>query len=573
MARDPGAGLTPLGKAVVFLIIAAFIVGAGWMLRGKLFPQREATSPVITKEELQPGGGKALPENPGNIAGLTTVEEYKYLPEQKLPPVRGVSKYVWDPQQKIVRFPINVWIGWLPIVAANHGFKPNADSIFFKKFGFKVALDLIDDPVKARDTFANGQSHILWGTLDMMVLFAPGLMKDSRVAPRICQQIDWSNGGDGIVVRESIRTVKDLKGKTIAFAQHSPSEYYINRLLIDGGLQPSDITPKYTDTAFGAARAFVMDPSIDGCVSWAPDIYTIPEKVKGTRILSTTVDANKLIADVWAVRADFAKDHPDIVKGLVEGIFLGMDEVKKNPEPAFKWMADGYGFTVDEVRKMRNDAHSTNFAENKEFFLNRNNPTNFERTWKTISTVYKKLGRIDAPVPFDQVMDFSVIKALEREGKFKHHKNEYQSSFVPQDFDRVVAERPEILTHTIRIHFYPNSADIWKKDAHGRLYDPTVNETLETAGRIAGQFDAAIIAITGHTDASMRGQVPESLVLELSDRRARAVKEALIKKFKFHPNKFVVKGVGWDEPADPDDPNNHAKNRRVEISIYPPEAE
>jgi NitT/TauT family transport system substrate-binding protein len=537
------------------------------MLRGKLFPEKARSQDTITKEDL----GETVVEAV-DTAGITTVDEYKYVPEQKLPAVKGASGYKWDTQQKIVRFPINVWIGWLPIVAANHGFKPNEESLFYKKFGFKVKLDLIDDPVEARNTYASGESHILWGTLDMMVLFAEELMKDSRLAPRICQQIDWSNGGDGIVVRESIQSVKDLKGKTLAFAQHSPSEYYLYRLLIDGGLQPRDITPKYTDTAFGAARAFVSDPQIDGCVSWAPDIYTIPDKVKGTAILSTTADANKLIADVWAVRADFAKDHPAIVKGLVEGIFLGMEQLKKDPEPAFKWMAEGYGFDVAEVRNMKNDAHATNFAENKQFFLNQNNPTNFERTWKTISIVYKKLGRIDRAIPFDQVMDFRFLKQLEQAGTFKGQTDEYKSTFVPQDFDKVVAERPEILTHTIRIHFYPNAADIWHQ-VGGKLYDPTVNDTLETAGRLAGQFDAATIAITGHCDSSMRGQVSDAAVKELSARRAKAVKEALVRKFNFPAAKFVSKGLGWDEPADPNEPENQAKNRRVEVSIYPPESQ
>ena len=32
--------------------------------------------------------------------------------------------------------------------------------------------------------------------------------------PRIFQQIDWSNGGDGIVVRDNIKTVADLRDKT-----------------------------------------------------------------------------------------------------------------------------------------------------------------------------------------------------------------------------------------------------------------------------------------------------------------------------------------------------------------------
>jgi flagellar motor protein MotB len=31
--------------------------------------------------------------------------------------------------------------------------------------------------------------------------------------------------------------------------------------------------------------------------------------------------------------------------------------------------------------------------------------------------------------------------------------------------------------------------------------------------------------------------------------------------------------MAWDEPADPDDPMNQALNRRVEISVYPPEAQ
>ena len=137
--------------------------------------------------------------------GITTVQEYKYVPGEKLPPVKGVSAYKWNAADKIVKFPINVWIGWLPIVAANHGFTPNPESIFFKKYGFKVNLKLIDDPVVARDAFAAGESHVLWGTLDMMVLFAPDLMKDSRTAPRVFQQIDWSTGGDGIVVRDSDR--------------------------------------------------------------------------------------------------------------------------------------------------------------------------------------------------------------------------------------------------------------------------------------------------------------------------------------------------------------------------------
>src|SRR5215475_9008239 len=302
--------------------------------------------------------------------GVTTVSEYKYVPGDRLPAVKGVSQYKWDPNQKILRFSYNVWAGWLPVIAANHGTKPNPDSVFAKKYGFKVEMVLMDDPVVARDAFASGEVHTLWGTVDMMTLFAPELSRDSRTSPRVVQQIDFSNGGDGIVVRNTIKSVSDLKGKTITLAQNSPSEYYLTSLLLSAGLKPSDIKTKYTATAFEAAAAFVADKKVDGCVSWAPDIYKIPERVAGTRILSSTADANKLIADVYAFRADFARDHPEVVEGLVAGIFEGMDMVKQKPEEAAKWMADAFGMKQEEVMNMRNDAHPTNFAENIQFLLN-----------------------------------------------------------------------------------------------------------------------------------------------------------------------------------------------------------
>ncbi len=266
---------------------------------------------------------------------------------------------------------------------------------------------------------------------------------------------------------------RDLKGKTITLAQNSPSEYYLTSLLLSAGLRPSDVKVKYTATAFEAAAAFVADKNVDACVSWAPDIYKIPERVAGTRILSSTADANKLIADVYAFRADFARDHPEVVEGLVAGIFEGMDMVKEKPEEPAKWMADAFGMKPDEVMGMRNDSHPTNFAENIQFFLNASNPTNFERTWKNSAYVYRELGRINAPIEFDQVMDFSVIQSLQKKGTFAHQADESVASFTPASFRKTPAEAP-ILTQTIRINFYPNSAN---------PYEPARDESREVRYR------------------------------------------------------------------------------------------
>ena len=517
----------------------------------------------------------------------TTVQEYSFKPAERLPPVTGISGYK-PLEDDTVRFALNVWAGWAPIIHANEGFK--AGRVWQAPGGkpFKVELVLIDNPVTMRDAYAAGEVHIGWATLDMVPLFLEGLVdrsgapKDSRAMPRIYQQVDFSNGGDGIVVREGIKTVGDLAGKKLVLAQNSPSQFFALNMLVAGGLQPGDVDMVYTDDAFQAAAAFNANKDIAGCVSWAPDIYNL-EKVKGNRMLVTTQTANRLIADVWFARADFAKDHPDKVEAIVRGIFDAMEDLKTEGAKAkvAELMADGYNIPATDTIEMLADAHSTNWAENYQFFINRNNPANFERIWKQAYRLYRTIGAIsNPPVPFDQVMDFSVIQKLGAEPKYADTKDEYTRTLAPKSLSAIRAENEEILTNTVVIHFFPNSADFRKKiirKVDGREveepYDPRADLVLGEVATLAQQFGNARIVIEGHADSSMKGRVPATMVKELSLERAGAVQDELIARFDFDANRFAVDGLGWYRPADPDQPDEHVLNRRVEIKVYSAEKE
>lgn len=575
---------------VVLLLVGGLIVYA---FRNQIFPP--AGGPPSPTTAPAGGGGPetgtkpppppTVTETPGaeaqDAAGITTVKEYSYKPAEKLPEVKGVSNYR-PLVDNTVRFALNVWAGWAPIFHANNGMRPGSVWKGSNNEEFKVELVLIDDPVSMRDAYAAGEVHIGWATLDMVPLFMDGLHRDSRVMPRIYQQIDWSNGGDGIVVREALaKNIAELRGKTIVLAQNSPSHYFALNALINGGVQPSEVEWKFTTNAFEAAAAFNGDKSIAACVSWAPDIYNL-SKLKGNKLLVSTLTANKLIADIWFARADFAKDHPGIIEGLVRGIFDAMEELKSQEakQKVAKLMAEGYSIPEGDALSMLGDAHWTNYAENREFFLNQNNPANFQRTWDTAYYLYKRIGSVSHRSAFDEVMDFSLIQKLGKEAKYAHSSNEYDVTFVPRGVTEIKAESGEILTKSIQIHFFPNSWDPLKRVTKQidsktveELYDPNVNAVLEETGKLAGQYGAARIVIEGHTDSSMNGKVPDRAVKELSEARANAVKEALLKKFNtFQANQFSAVGLGWDAPADPDDPSNHAKNRRVDIKVYPLEA-
>jgi len=574
------------GFYFVVLLVILSLVGYG-MYRLKTPSGSDASPTVVdagqqtdnsdTTTPTPTDGGAEAPDS----AGITTVKEYAYVPSQRLPDVKGVSNYS-AMNARTVRFAINVWAGWAPIVYANGGFKPGKLWQVPGGQPFKVELVLIDDPVSMRDAYAAGDVHIGWATVDMLPLLLESLQKDSRVMPRIFQQVDWSNGGDGIVVRNSIKTASDLRGKTVVLAQNSPSHFFALNVLINSGVEPAEVDFRFTNTAFEAAAAFNADKKIAGVVSWAPDIYNLSD-IKGNKLLVSTATANKLIADVWFARADFAKDNPDIMEGLVRGIFDAMVELdaQEAKQKVATWLAEGYSLPPADALSMLPDAHWTNYAENREFFLNRNNPTNFERTFNTAYVLYRKIGAVSSRVNFDQLVDFSVLQKLSSEAKYANQQSSYGINFAPMSASAIQSESPEILTKTVVIHFFPNSWDLFKKvvkDKNGKsveeMYDPNVEFVLEEIGKLAGSYGAARIVIEGHTDGSMRGQVPDSAVRELSTNRATSVKSELLRKFPtMDPNQFSAVGMGWSRPADISDADNQAKNRRVEVKVYPLEAQ
>lgn len=567
--------------AVVAVVLALVGVAAYRFMGGK-----KTDSTEVSQNGSNGSNGSAEPidlnaikpaENP-DPNGVTTVKEYTFEASTKLPPVTGTSDYKALGKTRVVRFAYNVWAGWAPIIWANGGKKAKKLWKDGKGNDFQVELVQLDNPIDMGNTFASGDVHIGWATVDMLPLIVQRLNKDPRTMPRVYQQVDWSNGGDGIVVRDSIKTVADLRGKTVVLAENSPSHYFLLNILLNGGVQPSEVKMKFTQDAFQAAAAFNGEKSLAGAVSWAPDIYNLA-KIPGNRMLVNTGTANKLIADVWFARADFARDNPEIIEGLVRGILDATEELKdeaKQREVA-KIMDDVYGLPPGSAQGMLADAHWTNFAENRDFFLNANNPTNFERTYNTAAQLYKAVRAIDDKVEFDKIMDFSVIKKLGKEEKYASQKNEYEFRFAPTASEAINVESA-ILTKTVVISFFPNSYDLFKKvpspsGGAELFYDPNVETTIDEIAKLAGQFGAARIQIEGHTDGSMKGAADESLVRELSLNRANSVKQALVNKYKLQPNQFVTQGMGWSRPADQSDPDNHVKNRRVEVKVIPAEAQ
>ena len=140
---------------VTVLLVVVGLVGLALWRFGAIGTGGGQTGRISDDELKQMKGGAEAPDS----AGITTVKEYKYVAAAKLPAVKGISSYK-PMADRTVRFAINVWAGWGPIIYANNGFKPGKVWKAGDGKDFKLELVLIDDPIAMRDAYAAGNLHV-----------------------------------------------------------------------------------------------------------------------------------------------------------------------------------------------------------------------------------------------------------------------------------------------------------------------------------------------------------------------------------------------------------------------------
>jgi hypothetical protein len=69
--------------------------------------------------------------------------------------------------------------------------------------------------------------------------------------------------------------------------------------------------------------------------------------------------------------------------------------------------------------------------------------------------LYRRIGSIShTPVPFDQVMDFSVIQKLAQDEKYASSKVEYESKVLPKDVQAVL-DQQAVFAEEVLAEFMP----------------------------------------------------------------------------------------------------------------------
>jgi NitT/TauT family transport system substrate-binding protein len=546
-----------IGNIITFVLLVGLIGLGVYLLVGRdKGPDQASSGSEQSARPAAPEGDAPEPIEP--VDGTPTLE----------------AAATYTPKDGVLQIDISEYAGYGGLIVANGGLEPNADSFFAKEYGFKVKISMSED--ETWSPLNNGRLAATATTADALAVLG---RQFEAVVP---VQIGYSRGADMVVVDRGIASINQLAGKVLAASQFNESEFFIRYLAQEAGvpvtiLRDLDARPAegelglvFYEDAFVACDAYEHElassqPRLNGCVGWAPRTDEVIESSNGAAKALVSNRNLLVIADVLAVNRGFAKQNPDMVRGLVHGVLEGNRRLRDQQAGNIAVVAKAFGWSEADARDELAKVHLANLPENLAFFSGTiDSAGSFGGIFQSSVLAYGSVIR--NPTDSSRFMDSSYLEALQKKGLFSEQK----IAIAPiKTATRTSIEGDPLLSKDIRFFFEANSSAL-DRDAPQNL------EYLDTIKRFLQVSPGSTVLLRGHVDNArvneFREQGGDQLVksmamkaMELSRQRAIAVSEALKERHKdIDVARIEAVGRGWEEPAGP----NSDLNRRVEVQWF-----
>jgi outer membrane protein OmpA-like peptidoglycan-associated protein len=513
--------------------------------------------------------------------------------------------------------PILTWGGDIATILANGNKAITQPGSLFAEAGLHFKLKRSDVfEVQLRDYFES-KSPYLRGTMGMMNLAAAATKNHPDLTPVVFYQLTWSAGGDAVVVKDHIKKTSDLCGKRIAINYDGPHIDYANKVLVDAGCDVEKNTFVWTKDLTGSMQTpmeALRAADVDAAFVIIPDAMALTSgggvgdgsetSIKGVRTLLSTKTADRVIADVYAVRASYLKSHPEQVNKFASAMFKAQETLsqlsKQSPSEYKALLIASASLLLDapdaiaDAEGLLADAHISGFSGNTQFFQNQNNFRNFTTVAKESAEGVARMALVSGDSPplltkakLNYAMLASGVTATSVE------KPKFNSGEVA----RVLGNKQKTsgledsTLFEFEVYFKPN-----QQTFNSALYTNEFQRVFE----LASTYGGAIITVEGHSDpsgylkAKKAGHINTSLnqlkssALNLSLSRANQVRDAVVgyivndKSGSIDPSQLAVLGHGITSPktgvcgSDPCAPKTEQEwlsNMRVVFRLIQLEAE
>lgn len=202
---------------------------------------------------------------------------------------------------------------------------------------------------------------------------------------------------EGLLVRDDVNSLADLKGKKIGVTYASSSHVLLLDVLAQANINPETDLKIINLPATDLLTAYRAN-QIDAAVAWTPAFNRIRGLV-GTKMLLddsafSLYKSYKMTPgpDVLLARTSFGKENPDVVKKFLQGVFEANAFMTQKPEEAAKILVELTALSYPEQLTTIKQTEWFSLADQKTLL---EKPASFVTGLQKLSEMLVKLKQID----------------------------------------------------------------------------------------------------------------------------------------------------------------------------------
>ncbi len=178
--------------------------------------------------------------------------------------------------------------------------------------------------------------------------------------PRIILVVDVSHGADVVVGRRGMKTMRDLKDKSVAVESGALGAFVLSRALALSGMQASDVNVVHLES--NEQPGAFEKGEVDGAVTFDP--YRAQFLKAGAATLFDSTQIPGEIVDLLAVRAAVVEKEPKAIQALLTGWFGAIDYIKREPVDAARRMGIRQQTSGEQFQQAQQGLHVPSREEN-----------------------------------------------------------------------------------------------------------------------------------------------------------------------------------------------------------------
>jgi NitT/TauT family transport system substrate-binding protein len=285
---------------------------------------------------------------------------------------------------------ISGWTGFAPLTLAK-------EAGIYAKNGLDVTIKKI--PQASRHlAIASGDIQCAATTVETWIVW-----NANGVATTQLFQLDKSYGADGMVVRNTIPSIKDMKGKTVAASAPGTAPYFtLAWFLKKNGLTVKDVTVVNMEPG-PAAQAFLAGQN-DGAMTYEPYLSAVRAKPEAGKIVATTLDY-PMVMDTFGCTPKFIAENEAAVKALVKSYFDALEMINTAQAKAYEIMGADVKQTGEQFGNSAKYLRWQDKEANKKFFA-----AEFQSFNKEAADLLLELGIIRAIPDLGKIADTRFIQ-------------------------------------------------------------------------------------------------------------------------------------------------------------------